>query len=187
MEFIVEGRKFTDYNEAVNYENKLREEEEAKRRAEEERARELADKKAKTLSAYKRFLEEHLTLFELSEYGKKRKRYIAIITDSTEPFKFACALVEQKLGRKYTIVRDDSGKTDVRTNWVVKLVKDSDMISSVIHSITYKESTDLDLFVYQSIPYTNIEDFEYVPCGCKLQDNPYYLFPDDLVKAFLSL
>lgn len=189
MEFIVEGKKFNDYNDALAYEDKLKEEREAKRRAEEERINAINNRKANAIANYRQFLLSHISIFEAGFNGSTEKKYIVVITDNIEPYKFAYAIAEQKFGLKYKIIPVRGIDSNVVSNWTLKQIKDSVLVEGIVDELINTTPSKYDTIIFRNIEYTgDKEDLRYVPCECRrMDDSPYSLSPENLIRAIFSL
>lgn len=129
MEFLVNGKKFSDIDEARKYEEQLKNEQGSK------------------IEAYKSYIRSKLQVFKIKKgQSPAPTKYLAVIVDK-EHFKYMLAIATQMLGSQY-IINDG----ELVESWSYTTVTDGDIIDDIIDSfVEGKSSPYSTLFVGNSI------------------------------------
>ena len=129
MEYLVNGKKFTDIDEARKYEEQLKNEQGSK------------------IEAYKSYIRSKLQVFKIKKgQSPAPTKYLAVIVDK-EHFKYMLAIATQMLGSQY-IINDG----ELVESWSYTTVTDGDIIDDIIDSfVEGKSSIYSTLFVGNNI------------------------------------
>lgn len=132
MQYVVNGVVFDDEAKAKSYEKTL-----------EEKARQ----ESKQFEDYKNAIASKLKVFQLT-HNRGKVTYLAIIVDGDEHYKYATAIAEDRVGRRY-LITDNS----LHTNWTLKEVKnDNDgILSSILSSLAYGTPSKVEYTVFQGV------------------------------------
>lgn len=129
MEFLVNGKKFSDIDEARKYEEQLKNEQGSK------------------IEAYKSYIRSKLQVFKIKKgQSPAPTKYLAVIVDK-EHFKYMLAIATKLFGSQYIITDGE-----LVESWSYTTVTDGDIIDDIIDSfVEGKNSPYSTLFVGNSI------------------------------------
>ena len=129
MEYLVNGKKFTDIDEARKYEEQLKNEQGSK------------------IEAYKSYIRSKLQVFKIKKgQSPAPTKYLAVIVDK-EHFKYMLAIATKLLGSQYIITDGE-----LVESWSYTTVTDGDIIDDIIDSfVEGKSSPYSTLFVGNNI------------------------------------
>lgn len=129
MEYLVNGKKFKDIDEARKYEEQIKNEQDNK------------------IEEYKSYIRSKLQVFKIKKgQTPAPTKYLAVIVDK-EHFKYMLAIATQMLGSQY-IINDG----ELVESWSYTTVTDGDIIDDIIDSfVEGKSSPYSTLFVGNSI------------------------------------
>lgn len=129
MEYLVNGKKFKDIDEARKYEEQIKNEQDNK------------------IEEYKSYIRSKLQVFKIKKgQSPAPTKYLAVIVDK-EHFKYMLAIATKLLGSQY-IINDG----ELVESWSYTTVTDGDFIDDIIDSfVEGKSSPYSTLFVGNSI------------------------------------
>ena len=129
MEYLVNGKKFTDIDEARKYEEQLKNEQGSK------------------IEEYKSYIRSKLQVFKIKKgQTPAPTKYLAVIVDK-EHFKYMLAIATNLLGSRYII---NGG--ELVESWSYTIVTDGDIIDDIVDSfVEGKSSIYSTLFVGNNI------------------------------------
>lgn len=133
MEFLVNGKKFDNIEEATKYEEELELE---------------SKKKEDELNKYIKYLKSKLQVYEVGS------KYIAVVVNSDHK-KYVSAIASKFLGSQYKIVNKE-----VKEMWSMTKVTDKDIIDKVVDLLMNRGTSNdkVVLFVGNDIDKFVIED-----------------------------
>lgn len=129
MEYLVNGKKFKDIDEARKYEEQIKNEQDNK------------------IEEYKSYIRSKLQVFKIKKgQSPAPTKYLAVIVDK-EHFKYMLAIATKLLGSQYIITDGE-----LVESWSYTTVTDGDIIDDIIDSFVEGESIPYStLFVGNSI------------------------------------